>query len=78
MYKYRVSDSIFTVNGVYRIVFMSKISRFRIMTLFFQNYQTIALQFIKVDEYDDELVQRILNKYLEKYPESITFVFYKG
>ncbi|XP_063686931.1 tetratricopeptide repeat protein 39B-like [Bolinopsis microptera] len=42
------------------------------------NYQTIVLQFIKREEYDSNVVDTILSKYLARYPGSVTFGFYDG
>ncbi|KAL5250862.1 hypothetical protein ACHWQZ_G016564 [Mnemiopsis leidyi] len=42
------------------------------------NYETIVLQFIKREEYNSQVVDGILSKYLERYPGSVTFGFYDG
>ena len=44
----------------------------------FQNFETIILQFIKPEEYDVKIVSDILTKYLDRYPGSVTFTFFKG
>lgn len=42
------------------------------------NFETIILQFIKPEEYDVKIVSDILTKYLDRYPGSVTFTFFKG
>lgn len=42
------------------------------------NYETVVVQFINKEEYDSSIVDGILERYLEKYPGSVTFTFFSG
>jgi len=44
----------------------------------YQNYETVVLQFIKSEEYSSEIVDSILERYLSRYPGSVTFTFFSG